>query len=165
MVCLSFLVYVKLLLDFVLTAILYSSWVSFCLALLLFCFVVIIQYVFSVAAGARYSEGAGAGYSAGSEGYRPEVRFYLSSLLFIALGLSDGGGFVMLLLLLLLLLLVLLLLLLLVLLLCRCPLQYHLPRRLIDAVFARPKIGAHGKPVVFLHPKSCNSVLVELEQS
>eukprot|EP01104_Vermistella_antarctica_P006166 TRINITY_DN16890_c0_g1_i1.p1 TRINITY_DN16890_c0_g1~~TRINITY_DN16890_c0_g1_i1.p1 ORF type:complete len:229 (+),score=47.23 TRINITY_DN16890_c0_g1_i1:67-753(+) len=28
-----------------------------------------------------------------------------------------------------------------------------------------PKIGAHGLPVVFLHPKSCNGVLVELEQS
>ncbi|KAM5171142.1 methylmalonyl-CoA epimerase, mitochondrial isoform 2-T2 [Mantella aurantiaca] len=28
-----------------------------------------------------------------------------------------------------------------------------------------PKIGAHGKPVVFLHPKDCDGVLVELEQS
>jgi methylmalonyl-CoA/ethylmalonyl-CoA epimerase len=28
-----------------------------------------------------------------------------------------------------------------------------------------PKIGAHGKPVVFLHPKDCNGVLVELEQA
>lgn len=27
-----------------------------------------------------------------------------------------------------------------------------------------PKIGAHGKPVVFLHPKNMNGVLVELEQ-
>jgi methylmalonyl-CoA/ethylmalonyl-CoA epimerase len=27
-----------------------------------------------------------------------------------------------------------------------------------------PKIGAHGKPVVFLHPKDLNGVLVELEQ-
>lgn len=27
-----------------------------------------------------------------------------------------------------------------------------------------PKIGAHGKPVVFLHPKDCSGVLVELEQ-
>ncbi|KAJ3252636.1 DnaJ- protein scj1 [Chytriomyces hyalinus] len=27
-----------------------------------------------------------------------------------------------------------------------------------------PKIGAHGKPVVFLHPKDCGGVLVELEQ-
>ena len=27
-----------------------------------------------------------------------------------------------------------------------------------------PKIGAHGKPVVFLHPKDCNGVLTELEQ-
>lgn len=27
-----------------------------------------------------------------------------------------------------------------------------------------PKIGAHGNPVVFLHPKDCGGVLVELEQ-
>ena len=27
-----------------------------------------------------------------------------------------------------------------------------------------PKIGAHGKPVVFLHPKDCDGVLTELEQ-
>ena len=25
-------------------------------------------------------------------------------------------------------------------------------------------LGAHGKPVMFLHPKDCNGVLVELEQ-
>ncbi|XP_045304821.1 methylmalonyl-CoA epimerase, mitochondrial [Leopardus geoffroyi] len=28
-----------------------------------------------------------------------------------------------------------------------------------------PKIGAHGKPVIFLHPKDCGGVLVELEQA
>jgi methylmalonyl-CoA/ethylmalonyl-CoA epimerase len=28
-----------------------------------------------------------------------------------------------------------------------------------------PRIGAHGKPVVFLHPKDFNGVLVELEQA
>ncbi|ELT97257.1 hypothetical protein CAPTEDRAFT_170308 [Capitella teleta] len=27
-----------------------------------------------------------------------------------------------------------------------------------------PKIGAHGKPVIFLHPKDCNGTLVELEE-
>ena len=27
-----------------------------------------------------------------------------------------------------------------------------------------PKIGAHGRPVVFLHPKDCNGVLVEVEE-
>jgi methylmalonyl-CoA/ethylmalonyl-CoA epimerase len=27
-----------------------------------------------------------------------------------------------------------------------------------------PKIGAHGKPVLFLHPKDFNGVLVEIEQ-
>jgi methylmalonyl-CoA/ethylmalonyl-CoA epimerase len=27
-----------------------------------------------------------------------------------------------------------------------------------------PKIGAHGKPVIFIHPKSVNGVLLELEQ-
>ena len=28
----------------------------------------------------------------------------------------------------------------------------------------KPKIGAHGKPVVFLHPKDCNGSLIELEE-
>lgn len=27
-----------------------------------------------------------------------------------------------------------------------------------------PKIGAHGNPVIFLHPKDCGGVLVELEE-
>ena len=27
------------------------------------------------------------------------------------------------------------------------------------------KIGAHGKPVIFLHPGDCGGVLVELEQA
>ncbi|XP_068954515.1 methylmalonyl-CoA epimerase, mitochondrial [Petaurus breviceps papuanus] len=29
----------------------------------------------------------------------------------------------------------------------------------------KAKIGAHGKPVIFLHPKDCGGVLVELEQA
>ena len=29
----------------------------------------------------------------------------------------------------------------------------------------KPKIGAHGKPVLFLHPKDFNGTLVELEQT
>ncbi len=29
----------------------------------------------------------------------------------------------------------------------------------------KTRIGAHGKPVMFLHPKDCAGVLVELEQS
>ncbi|CAG0897388.1 unnamed protein product [Darwinula stevensoni] len=28
-----------------------------------------------------------------------------------------------------------------------------------------PKTGAHGKPVVFLHPKDCAGVLIELEET
>lgn len=28
-----------------------------------------------------------------------------------------------------------------------------------------PKIGAHGKPVIFIHPKDCCGILVELEQA
>ncbi|MFM8700617.1 MAG: methylmalonyl-CoA epimerase [Hyphomicrobiales bacterium] len=28
-----------------------------------------------------------------------------------------------------------------------------------------PKIGAHGKPVIFLHPNDFNGVLIELEQA
>ena len=27
------------------------------------------------------------------------------------------------------------------------------------------QVGAHGKPVVFLHPKDCGGVLVELEEA
>ncbi|XP_003383302.1 PREDICTED: methylmalonyl-CoA epimerase, mitochondrial-like [Amphimedon queenslandica] len=34
----------------------------------------------------------------------------------------------------------------------------------VRALNPEPKIGAHGKPVVFLHPKDCDGVLVELEQ-
>jgi methylmalonyl-CoA/ethylmalonyl-CoA epimerase len=29
---------------------------------------------------------------------------------------------------------------------------------------AAPKLGAHGKPVIFLHPKDFNGTLIELEQ-
>lgn len=29
---------------------------------------------------------------------------------------------------------------------------------------SKPTIGAHGKPVIFLHPKDCGGVLIELEQ-
>jgi methylmalonyl-CoA/ethylmalonyl-CoA epimerase len=32
-------------------------------------------------------------------------------------------------------------------------------------VLGEPKIGAHGKPVIFLHPKDFNGTLVELEQA
>ena len=35
----------------------------------------------------------------------------------------------------------------------------------IRALSKEPKIGAHGKPVVFLHPKDCDGVLVELEEA
>ena len=34
----------------------------------------------------------------------------------------------------------------------------------IRCLSPEPRIGAHGKPVMFLHPKDCNGVLVELEQ-
>ncbi|KAI9591181.1 Glyoxalase/Bleomycin resistance protein/Dihydroxybiphenyl dioxygenase [Syncephalis fuscata] len=34
----------------------------------------------------------------------------------------------------------------------------------IRTLSSEPKIGAHNKPVVFLHPKDCGGVLVELEQ-
>jgi len=29
----------------------------------------------------------------------------------------------------------------------------------------KTKIGAHGKPVIFIHPKDCGGVLIELEQA
>ena len=34
-----------------------------------------------------------------------------------------------------------------------------------ERVISEPKIGAHGKPVVFLHPADCNGVLTELEEA
>ena len=44
-------------------------------------------------------------------------------------------------------------------------------RRTLQSLGARvlgdgkPKLGAHGKPVLFLNPKDCDGALVELEQS
>ena len=44
-------------------------------------------------------------------------------------------------------------------------------RNMLKAAGARvlgdgePKIGAHGKPVLFLHPKDCCGTLIELEQA
>ena len=35
----------------------------------------------------------------------------------------------------------------------------------IRCLSAEPRIGAHNKPVVFLHPKDCAGVLIELEQA
>lgn len=35
----------------------------------------------------------------------------------------------------------------------------------IRTLSAETRIGAHGKPVMFLHPKDCGGVLVELEQA
>jgi len=35
----------------------------------------------------------------------------------------------------------------------------------LNHVAIEPKIGAHGKPVVFLHPADCNGVLTELEEA
>jgi methylmalonyl-CoA/ethylmalonyl-CoA epimerase len=32
-------------------------------------------------------------------------------------------------------------------------------------VLGQPKIGAHGKPVLFLHPKDFNGCLIELEEA
>ncbi|OLY83197.1 Methylmalonyl-CoA epimerase, mitochondrial [Smittium mucronatum] len=40
-------------------------------------------------------------------------------------------------------------------------------RRVVSSgvrVLGEPKIGAHGKRVVFLHPKDCGGVLIELEE-
>lgn len=38
-----------------------------------------------------------------------------------------------------------------------------LTKKGIRSLDKQPKIGAHGKPVIFLHPKDCGGVLVELE--
>ncbi|CAK7294819.1 methylmalonyl-CoA epimerase, mitochondrial [Vulpes vulpes] len=35
----------------------------------------------------------------------------------------------------------------------------------IRSLSEETKIGAHGKPVIFLHPKDCGGILVELEQA
>ncbi|KAG7235191.1 hypothetical protein INR49_003102, partial [Caranx melampygus] len=35
----------------------------------------------------------------------------------------------------------------------------------IRTLSSEPRIGAHGKPVMFLHPKDCDGVLVELEEA
>ncbi|XP_028562463.2 methylmalonyl-CoA epimerase, mitochondrial isoform X1 [Podarcis muralis] len=41
----------------------------------------------------------------------------------------------------------------------------ELKEKKIRVLSEEPRIGAHGKLVVFLHPKDCNGVLVELEQA
>ncbi|XP_072472753.1 methylmalonyl-CoA epimerase, mitochondrial [Notamacropus eugenii] len=40
-----------------------------------------------------------------------------------------------------------------------------LKQKKIRILSDKAKIGAHGKPVIFLHPKDCGGVLVELEQA
>jgi methylmalonyl-CoA/ethylmalonyl-CoA epimerase len=40
----------------------------------------------------------------------------------------------------------------------------HLRDRKIRLLSEDPRIGAHGKPVVFVHPKDCCGTLVELEE-
>lgn len=40
-----------------------------------------------------------------------------------------------------------------------------LQRSNVRCLYERPRTGAHGKPVVFLHPKDCAGVLVELEEA
>ena len=40
----------------------------------------------------------------------------------------------------------------------------ELKEKKIRCLSETTKIGAHGKPVMFLHPKDCAGVLVELEQ-
>jgi len=39
-----------------------------------------------------------------------------------------------------------------------------LKKKNVRLLSSEPKIGAHGNPVVFLHPKDCNGVLTELEE-
>ncbi|NXY90329.1 MCEE protein, partial [Alcedo cyanopectus] len=41
----------------------------------------------------------------------------------------------------------------------------ELKRKEIRILSEEPKTGAHGKPVIFLHPKDCHGVLVELEEA
>ena len=46
----------------------------------------------------------------------------------------------------------------------RCAACILIERVGIRPLNVEPKTGAHGKPVVFLHPKDCGGVLVEIEQ-
>lgn len=34
----------------------------------------------------------------------------------------------------------------------------------IEPIDKKPKIGAHGNLVIFLHPRDCNGILTELEE-
>uniref|UniRef100_A0A8C2KIT8 Methylmalonyl CoA epimerase n=1 Tax=Cyprinus carpio TaxID=7962 RepID=A0A8C2KIT8_CYPCA len=40
-----------------------------------------------------------------------------------------------------------------------------LKEKKIRLLSPEPPIGAHGKPVMFLHPKDCGGVIVEIEQA
>ena len=40
----------------------------------------------------------------------------------------------------------------------------HLKSIGIEPIDKNPKIGAHGNPVIFLHPRDCNGILTELEE-
>ncbi|XP_028632546.1 methylmalonyl-CoA epimerase, mitochondrial isoform X2 [Grammomys surdaster] len=40
-----------------------------------------------------------------------------------------------------------------------------LKKKKIRSLSDEARIGAHGKPVIFLHPKDCGGVLVELEEA
>ncbi|KAM5291668.1 methylmalonyl-CoA epimerase, mitochondrial [Ctenodactylus gundi] len=40
-----------------------------------------------------------------------------------------------------------------------------LKEKKVRSLSEEAKIGAHGKPVIFLHPKDCGGVLIELEQA
>uniref|UniRef100_A0A8C1L146 Methylmalonyl-CoA epimerase, mitochondrial n=1 Tax=Cyprinus carpio TaxID=7962 RepID=A0A8C1L146_CYPCA len=41
----------------------------------------------------------------------------------------------------------------------------YLKEKKIRLLSPEPPIGAHGKPVMFLHPKDCGGVIVEIEQA
>ncbi|XP_003743307.1 methylmalonyl-CoA epimerase, mitochondrial [Galendromus occidentalis] len=41
----------------------------------------------------------------------------------------------------------------------------HVQKCGVRCLNSEPEIGAHGKPVVFLHPKDCGGVLIELEEA
>ncbi|XP_051890776.1 methylmalonyl-CoA epimerase, mitochondrial [Pristis pectinata] len=41
----------------------------------------------------------------------------------------------------------------------------QLRARGVRTLSPQPRLGAHGKPVIFLHPKDCGGVLLELEEA
>jgi len=40
----------------------------------------------------------------------------------------------------------------------------HLKRKGVELVDREPRVGAEGKRIAFIHPKSCAGILIELKE-